>query len=45
MAKKSMVERQRKREKLVARYAARRTELQKVLRDPMRMMRQRMLHE
>lgn len=34
MAKKSMVERQRKREKLVARYAARRTELQKVLRDP-----------
>jgi len=34
MAKKSMVERQRKREKLVARFAARRTELQKVLRDP-----------
>lgn len=34
MAKKSMVERQRKREKLVARYSARRTELQKVLRDP-----------
>ena len=34
MAKKSMVERQRKRSKLVARYAAKRTELRRILRDP-----------
>ena len=34
MAKKSMVERQRKRSKLVARYAAKRAELRKILRDP-----------
>lgn len=35
MAKKSMVERQRKREKLVARHAAKRAELKKVLQDPL----------
>ncbi len=34
MAKKSMVERQRKRTRQVARYAARRAELHKTLRDP-----------
>lgn len=34
MAKKSMVERQRKRTRVVARYAAKRAELRKVLRDP-----------
>ena len=34
MAKKSMVERQRKRSKLVARYAAKRAELRRILRDP-----------
>ena len=34
MAKKSMVERQRKRAKIVARHAARRAELKKTLQDP-----------
>lgn len=34
MAKKSMLERQRKRTRLVARYAAKRNELHKILRDP-----------
>jgi small subunit ribosomal protein S14 len=34
MAKKSIVERQRKRAKLVARHAAKRAELKNVLRDP-----------
>ena len=34
MAKKSMVERQRKRARKVARYAAKRAELRKILRDP-----------
>ncbi len=33
MAKKSMIERERKREKLVKRYAAKRAELKKVIRD------------
>ena len=34
MAKKSMVERQRRRSQAVARYAAKRAELRKILRDP-----------
>ena len=34
MAKKSMVERQSKRTRIVARYAVRRAELRKILRDP-----------
>lgn len=34
MAKKSMVERQRKRARTVARYAARRAELRRILSDP-----------
>lgn len=34
MAKKSMIERQRRRTKLVARHAAKRAELRKILRDP-----------
>lgn len=34
MAKKSMVERQRKRARLVARHAAKRAEFRKILRDP-----------
>lgn len=34
MAKKSMVARQQKRAQLVARYAAKRAELRKILRDP-----------
>ena len=34
MAKKSMVERQRRRTKIVARHAARRAELKKIIRDP-----------
>ena len=33
MAKKSMLERERKREKLVRRYAAKRAELKKIIRD------------
>jgi small subunit ribosomal protein S14 len=34
MAKKSMVERNRKRERMVAKYAAKRTELKKILSSP-----------
>ena len=33
MAKKSMIERERKREKLVKRYTAKRAELKKIIRD------------
>jgi len=34
MAKRSMIERQRKRSRIVAQYAAKRTELRKILQDP-----------
>jgi len=34
MAKKSMIERNKKRERMVARFAAKRTELKKILSDP-----------
>jgi small subunit ribosomal protein S14 len=34
MAKKSMIERQRKRTRIVAQYAAKRAELRKILQDP-----------
>ncbi|MBF2754958.1 MAG: 30S ribosomal protein S14 [Gammaproteobacteria bacterium AqS3] len=34
MAKKSIIEREKKRQRLVARHATRRAEIQKVLRDP-----------
>ena len=34
MAKKSMIERNKKRERMVAQYAAKRTELKRVLSDP-----------
>jgi len=34
MAKKSMIERQRKRSRIVAQYASKRTELRKILQDP-----------
>jgi len=34
MAKKSMIERQRKRSRIVAQHAAKRTELRKILQDP-----------
>ena len=41
MAKKSMIERQKKRERLVAQYAARRAELKAVIDDQSRPMEER----
>ncbi|MBO6604126.1 MULTISPECIES: 30S ribosomal protein S14 [Paracoccaceae] len=41
MAKKAMIERQKKREELVARYAAKRAELKEIARDEKRPMEER----